>query len=123
MLKFNSFPNQFVPHERSSLIMKSKIKKILVSSQLFFIEMISKVFATSPYEIQTDYGIQYRIEISPIYKWVKVGKVILPVILFIIGLFVILSKKITKKVKAIVISVLFFLVIFGYAFMNYIATN
>ncbi len=105
--------------------MKSKIKKILVSSQLFFIGMISKVFAISPYEIQTDYGIQtaYGIEISPIYKGVRIGKAILPVILFIIGLCVILSKKITKKVKAIVISALVLLGILGYVLMNYIATN
>ena len=60
-----------------------------MSSQLFFIGMISKVFAAiSPYDIQTDYGIQtaYGIEILPIYKGLRIGKAILPIILFIIGI-------------------------------------
>ena len=104
--------------------MKSKIKKVLISIQLFFMGIASKVFAVSAadlkvYEVQTEYGI----EISPIEKGLRLGKLILPVILFVIGLFVILSKKITKKVKAIVISVLIIIAILGYILMNYISTN
>ena len=106
--------------------MKRKLRKILLSCQLFFMGLASKVFAITTYDIQTDYGIQiqpeYGIE-NPIEKGLKIGRIVFLVILFIIGLFVILSKKITKKVKAIVISILILLAIAGYAFMNYIATN
>ena len=52
----------------------------------------------------------------------KIGKIAIPVILFIIGLVVILSKKITRKVKVIVISILVILAILGYVLMNYIVT-
>ena len=109
--------------------MKSKIKKILISIQVFFTGITSKVFATSISElnshgIQTEYGIEiapmYGIEESPIEEGLRLGKIILPVLLFIIGLFVIFSKKLTKKVKAIIISALILLVILGYLLMNYI---
>lgn len=53
----------------------------------------------------------------------RIGKFAIPIILFVVGLFVILSKKITNKVKAIVISALVLLGILGYVFMNYISTN
>lgn len=70
--------------------------------------MISKVFALSPDAIQTAYGIQtsYGMKIVPssIEKAFSIGKFILPIILFVIGLVVIISKKITKKVKIIIIS-------------------
>ena len=52
-----------------------------------------------------------------------IGKFAIPIILFLIGLFVILSKKITNKVKAIVVSVLVILAILGVMLMNYISTN
>lgn len=103
--------------------MKSKIKKVLVSIHLFFVGIVSKVFAVSTNDINTHFQTDYGIEISPIEKGVRLGKLILPVILFVIGLFVILSEKITKKVKAILISVLVLLGILGYVFMNYISTN
>lgn len=105
--------------------MKSRIKKILVSIQVFFLGMISKVFAISVYDIQTDYGIQtaYGIEIvpTPIERAFSIGKFILPVILFIIGLFVIISKKITKKVKTIVISILISLGVIGTLLMSFLS--
>ena len=85
--------------------MKNRIKKVLVSIQIFFLSMISKVFALSVYDIQTDYGIQtaYGIEIgsspivSPIEKAFSIGRIVLPVILFVIGLFVVISKKIAEQ--------------------------
>lgn len=105
--------------------MKSRIKKILVSIQVFFLGMISKVSAMSVYDIQTDYGIQtaYGIELepSPIEKAFSIGKFILPIVLFIIGLFVVISKKITRKVKIIVISSLIVLGTLGWIILNYIA--
>lgn len=108
--------------------MKSRIKKILVSIQLFFLGMIPKVFAITTVtdiepaygiEIETDYGIEMAP--TPIERAFSLGKFILPVILFIIGLFVILSKKITKKVKAIVISILILLGIIGTLLMNFLS--
>lgn len=53
----------------------------------------------------------------------EVMKFAIPIILFIIGVFVILSKKITKKTKAIVISTLVVLAIFGVILMEYISKN
>lgn len=102
--------------------MKSRIKKILVSIQVFFLSMISKVFALSPYDIQTDYGIQtaYGIE-TPIEKAFSIGKFIVPIILFVIGLVVIISKKITKKVKIIIISTLMILGALAWIILNYFA--
>ena len=99
--------------------MKNRIKKILVSIQVFFLSMISKVFALSVYDIQTDYGIQTVP--SPIEKAFSIGKFVLPIILFVIGLFVIVSKKITKKVKAIVISTLIILGVLAWTILNYFA--
>ena len=103
--------------------MKSKLKKVLISIQLFFMGIASKVFAASDpklldfkgHEVQTFYGID-----TPVTKGLRLGKLIIPVLLFVIGLFVILSKKITKKIKTLVISILILLAIYGYLFMNYI---
>lgn len=83
--------------------MKNRIKKILVSIQVFFLSMISKVFALSDYDIklQTAYGIERNP--SPIEKAFSIIKFFLPIILFIIGLFIVISKKITKKVKTVII--------------------
>ena len=53
----------------------------------------------------------------------KIAKPIILVVIFIIGLFVILNKKITKKVKAIVIFVLIILGILGYVLLNYISES
>ena len=47
-----------------------------------------------------------------------VGKFVIPIVLFVIGLFVILDKKIPKKEKAIGISVLIALAIFGVMLME-----
>ena len=99
--------------------MKSRIKKILVSIQVFFLGMISKVFAISTYDIQTDYGIQ--IDPTPIERTFSIEKFILLVILFIIGVFVIISRKITKKVKMIVISILISLGITGTLLMSFLS--
>ena len=102
--------------------MKRRIKKILPSIQVFFLSMISKVFALSPYDIQTDYGIQtaYGIE-TPIEKAFSIEKFIVPIILFVIGLVVIISKKITKKVKIIIISTLMILGALAWIILNYFA--
>ena len=96
--------------------MKSRMKKILVSIQVFFLSMISKVFALSVYDMQTDYGIENVP--SPIENAFSIGKYILPVILFVIGLVVVISKKITKKAK-IIISSLIILGVLAWTILNY----
>ena len=108
-----------------------KLKKVFMSLGIFMTSLISKVSAISLTE-QTKYGVfdprmvegKYGVfEPTMGEKISSIGKIALPIILFVIGLFVVLSKKITKKVKAIVVSVLIVLAVLGYILMNYIATN
>lgn len=102
-----------------------KLKKVLVSFVTLGSGLASKAFAAGAIEpkygiVEVKYGI---FEPTIGEKISRVGKFAIPIILFVIGLFVILNKKITKKVKAIVISALVLLGILGYVFMNYISTN
>lgn len=110
-----------------------KLKKVFMSFGVFITGLISKVLAVSISE-QTKYGVfdprmvedKYGVfEPTPTMgeKISIVGKFAIPIVLFVIGLFVILNKKITKKVKAIVISVLVALTILGVILMNYISSN
>ena len=112
----------------------NKIKKVFISIGAFFSGLISKVYAVDALMVEDKYGVfdprmyesKYGIfEPEPTIgeKIISVGKFALPIVLFFIGLFVVLSKKITKKVKAIVVSILIILAILVYVFMNYIATN
>lgn len=111
----------------------NKIKKVFISFGVFITGLISKASAVSineqtkygvidPSVIETKYGI-FKAEPTIGEKISSVGKFAIPIALFIIGLFVVLSKKITKKVKTIIISVLIILAILGYVLMNYIAIN
>lgn len=97
----------------------NKIKKVFISFGAFFTGLVSKVFAANIPHAQSKYGI-FEPEPTMGERILSVGKFALPVILFVIGLFVVLSKKITKKIKVIVISVLFLLAVLGYAFMYFI---
>lgn len=108
----------------------NKIKKVLTSFSLFFTGMMSKVFAFGME--QTKYGVFDPSIVEDKYgvfeptmgeKISRFGKIAIPIILFIIGLFVILSKKITKKIKIIVISGLVALAVIMWYIMNYIAIN
>lgn len=111
----------------------NKLKKIFASFGIFFLGMVSKVLAFNPEMfIEDKYGvfdprmveIKYGLFEPTIgEKFSRIGKIALPLVLFIIGLYVIISKKITKKVKKIVVSTLIILAILGYILMNYIATN
>lgn len=99
----------------------NKLKKVLSSIGVFIITMISKVYAigTGPKIVS-----MYAVDPGPrtIGETIsKIGKITVPVILFVIGLFVVLSKKITKKVKAITISILILLGFLGWFIMNSIA--
>ena len=97
----------------------NKVKKVLTGIGITFAGLISKVYAIgNPISVYAvDPGPETRVR--TIWDSIsKIGKIAIPVVLFVIGLFVILSKKITKKVKVIVISVLVILAILGYVIMN-----
>lgn len=94
----------------------NKLKKVISSIGVFIIGMISKVYAIGPDTIVS----VYAVDPGPRQTILKIGKITVPVILFVIGLFVILSKKITKKVKAIVISSLIALGILGTLLINFL---
>lgn len=101
-----------------------KLKKVFMSFGVFVTGLISKVSAASaapiePRIIDAKYGV---LEPTMGEKISSVGKFAISIILFIIGLFVILSKKINKKVKTIVISFLVIFVILGIILMNYLPT-
>ena len=106
----------------------NKVKKVLTGIVLAFAELVSKVYASdiiSLYAVEDPGRYEYEYEKAQTIGDTisKIGKIAIPIVLFIIGLFVLLSKKITKKIKVIVISVLVILAILGYVLMNYIATN
>ena len=107
----------------------NKIKKVFIGFGVSVTSFISKTFAVDikygivdPYMYETKYGV-FEPEPTIGERILSIGKFALPIVLFFIGLFVVLSKKLTKKVKAIVVSVLIALAILGYILMNYIATN
>lgn len=92
----------------------NKIKRIIISSGTFIVGSASKVFAAP---IQSKYGV-FKPEPTIGEKILGVGKIVVPVILFIIGIFIMLSKKITKKAKKIIIFVIAILVIIGIILVN-----
>lgn len=111
----------------------NKIKKIFTSFGVFFTSMVSKVLAFDIAMMVEDkygvidprmYEIKYGIFEPTIGEKISgIGKIALPLVLFIIGLFVVLSKKITKKVKVITISILLTIGILSWIVLNYIANN
>ena len=108
----------------------SKIKKIFISLGAFFAMMFTKICGLiSNAEIvpQPLYGVPQDLYGPPQLTTVeKISKIVKPaiwVVVFIIGLIVILSKKISKKAKVIVVSLLILLAMLGYAIMNYIEVN
>lgn len=101
-----------------------RIKKVLVSFATLVLGLASKVFAADAnpilFPVEAKYGI---IEPTMGEKISRIGKFAIPIVVFVIGLFVILSKKITNKIKVIVISSLVALAILNVVLMNYISTN
>lgn len=101
----------------------NKLKKVISSIGVFIIGMISKVYAIGSDTIIS----MYAVDPGPSPRQtigetiLKIGKITVPVILFFIGLFVILSKKIAKKVKTIVISILIILGVLAWTILNYFA--
>lgn len=100
----------------------NKIKKVILSIGAFFVGMISKVYAIGENDIIPMYavGLGPREITGNIIS--KIGKIAIPFVLFIIGLIVILNKRITKKEKAIIVSILAILAMLGIVLMNYLST-
>lgn len=99
----------------------NKMKKVILSIGTFLVGMISKVYAFGANAVDPAYGVPRAIQ--PIENSIlKIGKITVLVILFVIGLFVVLSKKLTKKVKIIVVSTLAILAILSVFLMNYFST-
>lgn len=110
----------------------NKIKKIISSIGVFIVSSISKVYAKdSVIRIDPMYGVDpgpketagnILLRMGRIL-FLKIGKIAFPVILLFIGLFVILNKKITKKIKVIVVSALIIYALLSVILIDYILTN
>ena len=110
----------------------NKVKKVATGIGVFISGIVSKVYAATFREPENismyavDPGPKETIgnAVETIENAVlKIGSIAIPVVLFLIGLFVVFSKKITKKVKAIVVSALVIVAILIVILMNYILTN
>ena len=103
----------------------NKVKKVATGIGVFLSGLITKVYAIDSRALEpiSMYAVDPGPKARVLNSISRIGKIAIPVVLFVIGLFVVLSKKITKKVKAIVVSILVILAILGYVLMNYIATN
>lgn len=99
----------------------NRIKKVFISLSLFLTNIITKVYAISV--VDTLYGVSEPKEPTPTIweKIIGIGKILMPIIFFVVGVFVIINKKITKKVKAIVISILIILGNLAWIILNYFA--
>lgn len=97
----------------------NKIIKFFIGIGTFFTGLISKVYAFTV-SGQTKYGIR---EPKAEDNNSIIGKILLFVLIFIIGLIIILNKKLTKKVKAIIISAILLLGVLGFVLINYFANN
>ena len=85
----------------------NKLRKIFTSFFAFFTSMISKVLAVSPEEmarVEIKYGVFEEPSMGE--KILRIVKNAFPLVLFIIGLSVVFRKKVSKKVKIIIISIL-----------------
>lgn len=117
--------------------MINKIKKVFISFGLFLTGALSSTFAVQekygvfdPGMVQAKYGVYNpNIKVEPVESiWEKilgVGKFIVPVVLFIVGLVVVLNKNINKKVRitlAIILALLLYL-FFGAVIIDIITTN
>lgn len=112
--------------------MKS-IKKIFISIGAAFTGFLSKIYmvdaltvedkygVASPKVIQAKYGV-YTPEPTVGEKLLNISKFAIPTCLFLIGLVVVLNKKITTKSKTIIIPILGVLAILIYFLISYIIT-
>lgn len=82
----------------------NKLKKTISSIGVFIIGIISKVYAN---EFDVEVVPAYAVDPGPSRISIIIciiGKIVFPVVVFILGLIVILNKKMKKKDKVIIIS-------------------
>lgn len=96
----------------------NKIKKVFISFSMFITGWISKVFAVDMPEDK--YGV-FEPTLTVGEKIDVIEQIAIPIILFIIGLFVILNKKIARKTKTIIIFILVIIGILNWELFNYFA--
>ena len=103
----------------------NKVKKVVIGIGAFISGIVSKVYAATfrEPEVISMYAVDPGPKETIGNAVLKIGRIAIPVVLFLIGLFVVLSKKITKKVKVIVVSTLVIVAILSIILMNYILTN
>ena len=108
----------------------NRIKKLFVGIGAFFSGLFFKlasVTAETKYgvarpQVETKYGVlEPQPSPTPDNKILALAKFAVPGVLFVIGLFVLLNKKITKKVKIMVISILVALAVVAYLLLDYFA--
>ena len=111
----------------------SKLKKIFISLGVFITSSFTKIFGI------ISRGEEVNYIANPLYgppgepqpttgelltkMFTIIAKPLFIVVVFIIGLIVVLNKKMTKKVKAIVISILILLAILGYVLISSISVK
>lgn len=89
-----------------------KVKKIIMFFLVFMLGIIDKVYALTPlYGPGYDQTITFQPTLGE--KIARVFNIISPILLFIIGLFVVINKRTSKKAKVIIIIILIVLGIFG----------
>lgn len=102
----------------------NKIKKIIISFWVLISTTFTKIFGSISNAIAIPRGDALYGPPKPTEGeiYTIIAKPLTIIIAFIIWLFVVLSKKTTKKVKAIVVSILVILAILSYIAINYIST-
>ena len=98
------------------MIKMKKFKKFFTVFFLSIFGTLHKVFATTPLYAPDTLSIPY--ESTWEEKITKIGNIIAPILLFIIGILVILNKKLSKRAKVQIISSLVVLVIVGLFLLN-----
>ena len=107
-----------------------RMKELMISIGAFITSTATKVYAEELEVIEDKYGVfdpevttKYGPPPEPVQttgqKILGAGKFALPILLFIIGIFVVINKTLTKKVKIIIVSALAILAVAGYIIMNY----
>ena len=105
-----------------------RLKKIIMSIGFFITGLISKVFAANEEMVEKDKLLLLNINQETKYgvsepsgpKIAYIGTISLAVFFFLFGLMILIDKKLTKKKKAIALSVLVLLTILGYIILRFI---
>lgn len=108
-----------------------KIKKIFIILGAFFVATFTKIgglISRAKVDPVPIYGEPLQVLYGPSSPNTgdilnKISKPLFLLVFFIIGLFVIISKKISKKIKVLIISMLVILAMLGYAIIEFVSTK